>query len=242
MSGAPSETWRYGRKTGIKAATEHHVATLATAGSPAAIEAAFQAALDDLGRYQHGRHKPIFAAMKARGRELCAAHPRGDLVPRFGPRRQLQVCGESYRVGRGQNGAGVRYVWAYAEQWARALMEERGLSIMASKLVWERWSQYPHRALQCVEQFDAGQHRDPVMNTLIRCEDGTGPIRCEIGEDGRAHRPCECGGTLFGWGCGWSDRIIPISWRCNRCPAEYVEYVDNARLYEIRNSHPPRTA
>ncbi|WP_430912865.1 hypothetical protein [Methylobacterium sp. sgz302541] len=237
--------WREGRSTGIKAATAQHVAALASASTPAEIESAFQAALNDLGRYRSSRHRPIHAAMVARGLELCAAHPRGGFVPRFGAGRRLHVRGEVYRVGRGQNSTGVRYVWAYAERWARARMEDGGLSITASKRVWGSWSDYPHRALRVIEEFDAGKHRDPVMNTLIRQPDSRGPIRCEIGEDQdrRAHRPCECGGTLFDWGCGWSSRIIPLEWRCNRCSAVFIEYVSDERLRAIRTpSHPAGAA
>lgn len=51
------------------------------------------------------------------GRRICAAHPLGFYIPLVGERRKLTVCGETYRVGYGQNGAGERYAWHGAQSW-----------------------------------------------------------------------------------------------------------------------------
>lgn len=219
---------------GVKAATARHVEALAATTTLASLEDAFQAAIRELG---HGRRlKPIHAALEQRGRAMCDAHPRGAFVPSFGPGRRLQVCGETYRVARGGNSTVVRYAWTYAQDWATGLMHERGLSRTAAHSVWGWWSEYPHRALRVIEEFGAGKHIDPPMNVMIRCCDSSaGPVRCEIGEDSRADRPCGCGGSLFDWGAGHNGWAWFISWRCNRCPAVFTEYVSNRRLMEIRN-------
>lgn len=167
------------------------------------------------------------------GRRICAAHPLGDYVPRIEQRRRLTVCGESYRVAFGQNSAGIRYAWADAEMFCRRVLSARGFSGRAIKLVWGWWPTYPHRALAAVEAALAGELPDPTLNRLIPSRSGSAPVNCVVGEDGRAHRPCRCGGTRFTWGAGLDGYLNVIQWRCNQCRRVYVEYVTDERLREI---------
>lgn len=179
------------------------------------------------------------------GERICAAHPLGIYVPRFGPRRLLTVCGEAYKVGRGGNSTGVRYAWHYAGEWAKGLLIENGFSKRAAHRIWDSWSEYPHRALEKVEAARAGGMPDPEMNVLIRHSrvEGSGsPIRYTVEQniadkhDRRASQPCSCGGTLFDWGSGHSEGFEYINWHCNKCPDVFTEYMTPARLREIRTS------
>ncbi|NGM33040.1 hypothetical protein G4G93_03660 [Methylobacterium sp. DB0501] len=146
------------RSSDVKATIAKHVAAIRIAKSPDAIEEAFQAAFDEFGLSD--RHlAPVQAAMEARGRELCAAHPRGAFVPTFGPGRVLTVCGETYRVPGGGNNAGVRYAWHHARAWATGLLRERGLSEKAAEDVWRWWSSSPHRALREIDRSNPSDDR-----------------------------------------------------------------------------------
>ena len=214
---------------GVKVAIAKHAGAVRAAGTAAEVESAFQTALAELG-FSDRRLKLVRAALEERGRELCAAHPRGTCVPSFGPRRVLMVCGEAYRVPNGGNSTGRRYAWHSAREWATELMQEKGLSRKAAQYVWNCYGRYPHRALQTIEEFDAGQHQDPTLNVLIPWGDATvGPIRCEVGQDPNypAHGPCGCGGTLFKWQTGHNDVFWWSSYRCNRCPKQFGEYYDD---------------
>jgi hypothetical protein len=153
----------------------------------------------------------------------------------------LTVCGETYRVSRGGNSTGVRYAWHAAEEFVMKILTDNGLSHRAAHSVYEQWSDYPHRCLKVIEDGLAGNLPDPKMHVLLGPYEGGSPIRCEVADndaatyDRRAHRPCPCGeGTLFDWGCGWNGYTNWISWRCNRCPDKYEEYVTHERLGDIR--------
>lgn len=210
------------------------------ATTAAELEAAIQA---DFKHSFRGRTWTQICTVRIEaGEHICVAHPHGHLVPKFGPRRALSVCGETYKVGKGQNGAGVRYCWHYAGEWAMDLMKKHGLSIRAANQIWDCWAQYPHRALATIEKALAGEIPDPDLNVMIR-HDRTGaggPIRYTIeqnnGADGdrRATRVCACGGTLFDWGCGYSQGFNYINWHCNACPDVFSEYMTQERLYKMR--------
>jgi hypothetical protein len=208
------------------------------------LEAAIQAP------FKHSYRGPTWSRVcKARiaaGERIVAAHPHGQFVPHVGDRRQLTVCGESYRVGRGQNGAGVRYVWHYAEQWARKILNANGFSDRAVKGIWGSAFDYPHRALETVAEALAGKLADPPLNRLIlhrRSLRSGHPVRINrrIDAKDRAHRPCRCGkGWLWDWGAGFSYYTSFINWHCDRCSRVYTEYLTDGRLGEIRRS--PKTA
>lgn len=181
------------------------------------------------------------------GRRICDAHPDGRFVPRFGPGRNLTVCDESYRVGRGQNSTGVRYAWHFAEAWARDVLLQNGLSHRAAHGVWGCAFDYPHRALVIVGKARAGKLPDPRFNRLIytgRCVTGQ-PVRVNrrSGEaSGRAHRPCKCGGVLWDWGCGWSGYAYYVNWRCDRCNRTFGMYLNDEGLQRLRCGNPATVA
>jgi len=171
------------------------------------------------------------------GRRICDADPNGRFVPAYGPRRSLIVCGQAYHVGHGQNSTGVRYAWHYAQEFAEGVLRENGFSKRAAHIIWSWAFKYPHRSLQSVQAALAGELPDPRFDRLLyrgRCR---GPIRVdrETESGTRAHRPCACGGWRWDWGCAWTGYCDVITWRCDRCPRIYVEYLSPGRLYEIRN-------
>lgn len=178
------------------------------------------------------------------GYRLVEAHEHGQFVPRFGPGRKLQVCGETCGVGRGHNSTGVRYVWHSAGEWAMSVMRKNGLSIRASHRVWDGWKDYPHRCLSVIDKALAGEIPDPVMDVLGEAYvTSAGPINYEAATneadtwDRRASRPCPCGnGTLFDWGGGWSEGFDFVNWHCNRCSNVYTEYMSRGRFYAMRQS------
>lgn len=179
----------------------------------------------------------------AEGERICAAHPLGRFVPRYGPRRQLTVCGETYRVGRGGNSTGVRYCWHAAGQWVMEILRREGFSVRAAHRLWDGWSGYPHRALKIVEEALAGKIPDPELNVLRpHGRTSGGPIRYSVEaneadqHDRRASRPCPCGGTLFDWGGGWSEGFDFINWHCIACPEIYTEYMTREQFYSLRQS------
>ncbi len=179
------------------------------------------------------------------GRRICDAHQHGRFVPRFGGRRLLTVCGETYRVARGYNSAGVRYAWHYATEWATGVFAANGLNKRAASLILDTALNYPHRALGVVGDALAGKLPMPRFDRLIyegHCATGT-PVQVDRKHESRhrAHRPCRCGGLLWDWGCGWNGWAEFISWRCDRCPRVYTEYVTGKRLREIRE-RPSRLA
>jgi len=89
----------------------------------------------------------------AQGERLVKQHPLGRFVPNLNSRRQLSVCDETQKLGIGHNGAGARYVWHYAEEFAVSVMTKNGLSKDTACRVWEWWSSgYPHRCLQFLDK------------------------------------------------------------------------------------------
>lgn len=179
------------------------------------------------------------------GNRIVASHPLGKYVPQFGSRRILMICEDTYKVGRGQNSTGVRYVWEYARIWARDVLMRNGFSRRAAYRICDGdWFSYPHRSLSTVEAALAGKIPDPELNVLIRHErTGYGqPINYSVEMndadkwDHRASRPCECGGTLFDWGGGYSEGFEFINWHCNKCPDVFTEYMDSRRFAELRRA------
>lgn len=133
--------------------------TILTAPSPARLEQAFQTSIRLFpwsGRIdKHRGVSPENVTREAtceRGRELLRLRPLGRLVPRFDHRRRRLTIGRSsYRVARGYNGAGVRWAWGWAQDWARAVLKRRGVPAKVADDVWEWWFKYPHRALRALE-------------------------------------------------------------------------------------------
>ncbi len=210
------------------------------ASSADELEAAIQAP------FKHDFAGPTWSRIcKARieaGRRICDMHPHGLFVPAFGEKRRLTVCGESYRVGRGQNSAGVRYAWTYAQEWAEGILRANGFSRKAAHDIWSDALEYPHRALRTVEKALAGGLPDPSFNELIFDRDSTaGPVKVnrETEVNIRAHRDCVCGdGWLWDWGVGWTGWCYYLNWHCDRCPKMFGEYVTDQRLGEIRSLKP----
>lgn len=169
------------------------------------------------------------------GRAICDAHPLGAFVPRLGERHRLSVCGETYKVGYGQNSTGVRYCWHYAEQFAMDVLVRNGMSRSAAYGIWGCWSDYPHRCLEIVEDCKAGRYQDPPLNRMIFSHLSCAPVRVGKQEAKlRASRPCRCGGRRWDWGCGWNGWTNFINWHCDGCRRVYDECVTEERLSEIR--------
>lgn len=172
------------------------------------------------------------------GVAICDAHPNGRFVPRL-EGGTLTVCGEHYRVGRGHNSTGIRYVWHAAREFANDVLRRNGLSRRAASRILERWNGYPHRCLAIIEDALDGKLPDPPMNRLVYSRKSD-PIRITVAgnredqADRRAARRCGCGGTRFDWGSGLSDGFTVVEWRCNKCRRVYVEYVTPERFAEIR--------
>lgn len=169
------------------------------------------------------------------GERICDASPNGRFVPRFGPRRRLTVCGQTHRVANGGNSAGVRYVWSYAEDWARAILLAEGFTKRAFHSIWDSAFEYPHRSLQAVERALAGELPDPVFDELRllhnRSDDRPARVDRQTEADCRSHRPCECGddGWLWDWGGGWIGYAYHVAWHCDRCPKVFGEYLTDLR-------------
>lgn len=174
------------------------------------------------------------------GDRIVSEHPNAFYIPRFGARRLLNCCGETYKVGHGHNSTGVRYVWHAAGVWAQERLRRNGFGIRAAYRLWENgWNDYPHRCIAFVDDVLAGNVQDPILNTLIRHE-GHSPINYSIEandadkHDRRSHRPCQCGGTLFDWGGGHAAGFEFISWRCNKCPDVFTEYMTREQFIALR--------
>lgn len=132
-----------------------HLSAIAIAKTPKELEARCRAA--------HHQFKPnppnrtwgaISKARVARAAQLIAEHPNGHLIPVLGPRHLLTVCGETYKVGYGQNGAGVRWAWAGAEKWAMGVLKKNRVRAATQRTIWA-WAlgDYPDRALAAVEHL-----------------------------------------------------------------------------------------
>lgn len=207
------------------------------ATTAAELEAAIQVEYKHL---YHGRTWSRIGKVRIQaGERIVAAHPNGRFVPRFGAGRRLTVCGETYKVGVGQNSTGVRYVWHYAQQWAESVLRANGFTMRAAYAIWDNAFGYPHRALAVVADALDGKLPDPRFNrlTYIRNTIG-GPVRVNRRTEAknRAHRPCKCGGWRWDWGCGWNGYALFIHWYCDRCTRIYEEYVTDERITEIRSA------
>jgi hypothetical protein len=178
------------------------------------------------------------------GKKIVDAHPHGRFVPKLGPGRKLNVCGETCSVGRGHNSTGVRYVWHSAGEWAQDVMRRNGMSKKAAHRIWSEWSDYPHRCLKTIEEALAGKIPDPVFFVLRPHGITTGgPLNYSVAQndaddgDHRATRPCPCGkGTLFDWGGGWSEGFDFVNWHCDACPEVYTEYMTREAFYQMRQT------
>jgi hypothetical protein len=219
-----------------------YIASFEAAQTADQLEAAIQAWSD---HPWHGpRWRKICQARIAAGERICRAHENGFYVPMIGPRRKLEVCGETRGVGYGQNGAGERYVWTNARQWAVAVLKKNGISQRAAHQIWDRVGNYPHRALAVVAAARAGKIRDPRFGYLYRHKrtEGAKPIRYSLEQnnrdkyDWRAHRPCPTckTGILFDWGAGHSEGFNFINWHCNGCPDVFTQYLREGQLPRLR--------
>lgn len=174
------------------------------------------------------------------GNTICREHPLGKFVP-YMAGRKLSVCGESYGVSRGGNSTGARYVWCGVEAFVKGTLKNHGFTTRAAHRIWDCWSDYPHRCLKVIETALSGGYPDPVMDTLIFGYTGQNPVKITEAENNaepywkRATLKCKCSGTLFDWGCGFSEDFTFINWHCNKCPAVYTEYVTPDRFKQIRN-------
>lgn len=190
----------------------------------------------------------ISKARIAAGERLCATHPNGRYIPKWGKGRSIEVCGETYRVGRGGNSTGVRYCWHAAKMWAVDVLKRSGLSQRAAYAIWDKAFDYPHRAIGIVTAALAGEYPDPAMNLLIKHkrESWSKPINYSVEKnqadkyDRRATKPCpSCGGTMFDWGSGHDAGFDYINWHCCGCPDVFTEYMTQEELYALRRANRP---
>jgi hypothetical protein len=229
-------------------ALERPLAIIARAPTVSSLERAFQATC------RSHPYRPftlgdrlIAAAMRARGSALVAADPVGFYVPQIGERRRLQLCGETYRVGSGQNGPGERYVWTYAEHWANGLLHEHGAPREVRKAIWSWCGSYPHRALAAARRWRADPDRKPERverEQYLKFHESVRLRGVDDPHDQRAMRPCPgCGGDQMDWGCAGIDCIEPsywLEWRCMSCNRVDGEEMTTERLYQLRAKPSPR--
>jgi hypothetical protein len=184
----------------------------------------------------HRSWRMILGIIRERAERLCASHPDSRFIPlRKG--NQLEICGESHSCGRGGG-----YYGYGAEEVVKGALRRNGLSQTAAYRIWE-WAAGPylHRCIPIIADARAGKLSDPPMNRLIFAGMSCcGPINMSVEANAaddissRATLPCGCGGTLFDWGSGYSDGFNFVSWRCNKCPRTYSEWVTDERFREIR--------
>jgi hypothetical protein len=198
------------------------------------LEKAFQLAIEVFPSMR--TRSRICSVLIEAGKRICDNHPNGKFVPRLGKRRALTVCGEKYGVGYGGNSTGERYCWHYTKEWTTKILVSNGFSKRASRSIYNWAFEYPHRALQVVNDALEGKLPDPPFNRLILDHIADGPVRVNRKKERKisAHRKCKCGGWRWDWGCGWNGYANIINWRCDRCNRVYIEYVTNERLTEIR--------
>jgi hypothetical protein len=147
------------RAVNVRIPLAAHLAAIRTSSTPQELEAHFRATFD---RYGHRTSERIREAVRERGRELCELHDTRGLVPHFHRRtRRLSVCGETRILGRGYNAAGVRYVWAFADEWTTQTLRSHGCSEALTREIMDCWKWYPHRALRAIERRAA---RKSAMN------------------------------------------------------------------------------
>jgi len=175
------------------------------------------------------------------GKAMVRAHPLGKYVPIYESKtNRLHLLGESYKVGHGQNGAGVRYVWHFAKEWARDILQKNGFSRRASYRITDTSWDYLHRALPIIEAALAGEIPDPDLNILVPNKRSWGePVKLSVEQNAkdsfpRATRTCQCGGTLFDWGASSDHGWDWVSWYCNKCPESFTEYLADGQLYAMR--------
>jgi hypothetical protein len=206
------------------------------------LETAIQGARKAEPPFKHPFTGPTWSRIcnvrREAGRRICASHPNGRFVPSLGDRHLLTICGETYRIGYGQNSAGVRYCWHYAQEFAVEVLTRNGIGVRAAHQIWDVAFDYPHRALGIIDEFFAGKIRDPKLNRMIysgRCLTGT-PVHVNRRAEAphRSHRPCKCGGMLWDWGAGYSCGFNFINWRCDRCTRLYTLYLSNEGLRQVR--------
>jgi len=224
----------------MKMRLSDYLAGIRSANTADELESAIQAP------YKHSFVGPTWSRIckerLARGGAIIAAHPNGRFAPQLAGRK-LTVCGETHRVGRGYNSAGVSYVWHFAKAFSTEVLERNGMSKRAAHRIWGHWvGGYPHRCLNIIEAALSGKIEDPPLNALILVHDEGRPITYSVEAneadaiDKRATRGCPCGGTLFDWGSGFSEGFEFISWHCCKCPCVYTEYITEARLMDIRQN------
>lgn len=100
-------------------------------------------------KFRHPKEKEIRAAIEKRGWELVQLHPKSKRIPKLVWKGQwtVEYYGETYKAGRGQNSAGVRYVWAGLECWVMRVGKWRNKDTCRAVLDWLRYGM-PHRALR----------------------------------------------------------------------------------------------
>ena len=184
----------------------------------------------------HRSWRMITGIIRERAEALCASHPHSRFIPlRNG--NQLEICGEFHSCGRGGG-----YYGYGAEEVVKGALRRNGFSQTAAYRIWELATEaYLHRCVQIIADALDGKLLDPPMNRLIFAGISCcGPVNISVedneaeGTYRRATLACECGGTLFDWGSGYSDGFNFVSWRCNECPRTYSEWVTNERFREIR--------
>lgn len=127
------------------------------ASTPHALESAFRATFR-LG-YARRTQERIRDAVYSRGLSLCTELDLAGFVPRYDRRStRLMVCGESILVGRGGNSAGVRWVWATADNWVKERLQCFCPDRVARDIQ-DWWKCYPHRALRSVLRYHRRQRR-----------------------------------------------------------------------------------
>lgn len=159
--------------------------------------------------------------------ELCREHPLGKYVPIM-TKSRITVCDETFARSYV---AGERVV---------ALLQESGFSKRAANRILGSCGSYQHRTIAIIEEALSGRIPDPELNVLKFTGMGSGPVQITVEEnesdpiDSRATMPCECSGTLFDWGGGYSEGFSFINWRCNCCARTYTEYTSPERFRAIR--------
>lgn len=225
----------------VKVRLAEYLASMRAATTPDALQAAITAPFPH--KFRGKVWDQICDVRIEAGLRICDAHPFGHFVPRFsaGRRRVLTVCGVEYRVGRGQNSAGVRWVWHAAGEFIRDVLMAHNFSRRAAYIIVDGdWSTYPHRCLDTIEKAVAGKIPDPTLNRLKFGHMGSGPIQYTVAAndadhgDRRATRKCRCGGTLFDWGAGYSHGFNFVSWRCNGCPRVFESWHDDDGFRRVR--------
>ena len=197
--------------------------------SAATIEE-LETAIQSPHSFQHRGWGVALKAIREHGEAFCASHPNSRFVPRQNG-KNLEICGETHPLGSG------KYGYGRSGQLVKGILRSNGLSQTAAYRIWE-WSTtaYLHRCIPIIADALDGKLSDPPMNCLIFAGMSCcGPVNIDADDiSHRATRPCGCGGALFDWGSGYSDGFNFVSWRCNKCPRTYSEWVTDERFRDIR--------